>query len=55
MVYYVIPPKIVKEEDETGVVLVDNIEANVVGGLFAIAFGSVTRISYFVFQQSHFC
>lgn len=51
---YVIPPKIVKEEDETGIVLVDNIEANVVGGLFAIAFGSVLLFfSSLIFAESN--
>lgn len=45
MICYVIPPKIVKEEYESRIVLVDAMEVNVIGGLFAIAFGSVALFS----------
>lgn len=54
MICYVIPPKIVKEESENRIILADAMEVNVVGGLFAIAFGSVVLFfSSLIFAESN--
>lgn len=50
---YAIPLKIVKKEDESRIVLVDAMKVNFVGGLFAIAFGSLALFfSILTFDES---